>query len=397
MTAFDQLVSHRAARRHQDVPALASRPRGRGRPVDAVRERKLSSSTARRCTGSKELRAALAALRPVHGQTTSAKRSARRSSRRRSDRPAKADTLKMVHDIEAALEQDISTLRVDDRRNQEAGARQAARGRQQDRLPRSLARLQRARRSSAATRSATSQRANAFEFHARSGQDRQAGRHERMGHDAADGQRVLLAAGEQHQLPGRHPAAAVLQREGATPRSTTARAGAVIGHELTHGFDDQGRQFDAQGNLNDWWTPDDAKAYEQRTLCIADEYSSFSAVDDVKLNGKLTLGENTADNGGLRLALMAYLARAAAQDGSDRSTASRRSSASSSASARSGAKTAARNTSGCRRRPIRTRPADTASTASCRTCPSSRRRSRARPMHRWSARTRAACGDTWPA
>ena len=84
--------------------------------------------------------------------------------------------------------------------------------------------------------------------------------------------------------------------------------GAVIGHELTHGFDDEGRQFDAQGNLHDWWTPQDAKAFDQRAQCIVGEYSSFVAVDDVHLNGKLTLGENTADNGGLRIALMALLA-----------------------------------------------------------------------------------------
>jgi putative endopeptidase len=90
-------------------------------------------------------------------------------------------------------------------------------------------------------------------------------------------------------------------------------AGAVIGHELTHGFDDQGRQFDANGNLRDWWTTDDATAYKQRSGCIADEYSGFTAIDDVKLNGKLTLGENTADNGGLRLALMAYLGSDAAK------------------------------------------------------------------------------------
>jgi endothelin-converting enzyme/putative endopeptidase len=84
--------------------------------------------------------------------------------------------------------------------------------------------------------------------------------------------------------------------------------GAVIGHELTHGFDDEGRQFDAQGNLHDWWTPQDGKAFDQRAQCIVDEYNSFVAVDDVHLNGKLTLGENTADNGGLRIALMALLA-----------------------------------------------------------------------------------------
>jgi len=85
--------------------------------------------------------------------------------------------------------------------------------------------------------------------------------------------------------------------------------GVVIGHELTHGFDDQGRKYDAEGNLHDWWTADDAKEFEQRATCTANEYSSFVSVKDdkgeVKLNGRLTLGENTADNGGLKLAYMA--------------------------------------------------------------------------------------------
>jgi putative endopeptidase len=81
--------------------------------------------------------------------------------------------------------------------------------------------------------------------------------------------------------------------------------GLVIGHELTHGFDDQGRKFDPQGNLRDWWTAQDGTEFEKRASCIADEYSSFVAVDDLKLNGRLTLGENTADNGGARIALMA--------------------------------------------------------------------------------------------
>jgi predicted metalloendopeptidase len=79
----------------------------------------------------------------------------------------------------------------------------------------------------------------------------------------------------------------------------------VIGPELTHGFDDQDRKFDPQGNLRDWWTAQDGTEFEKRAGCIADEYSSFVAVDDLKLNGKLTLGENTADNGGARIALMA--------------------------------------------------------------------------------------------
>jgi endothelin-converting enzyme/putative endopeptidase len=81
--------------------------------------------------------------------------------------------------------------------------------------------------------------------------------------------------------------------------------GLVIGHELTHGFDDQGRKFDPQGNLHDWWTEQDGKEFEKRASCIADEYSNFVAVDDLKLNGRLTLGENTADNGGARIALAA--------------------------------------------------------------------------------------------
>ncbi len=86
--------------------------------------------------------------------------------------------------------------------------------------------------------------------------------------------------------------------------------GAVIGHELTHGFDDEGKKFDAKGNLSDWWTTEDTKKFEARTDCLVKEYGGFTAVDDVKVNGKLTLGENTADNGGLVLAYMAYLERA---------------------------------------------------------------------------------------
>jgi putative endopeptidase len=86
--------------------------------------------------------------------------------------------------------------------------------------------------------------------------------------------------------------------------------GAVIGHELTHGFDDEGKKFDAKGNLSDWWTADDTKKFVEKTDCVVNEYGNFVAVDDVKVNGKLTLGENTADNGGLVLAYMAYLDRA---------------------------------------------------------------------------------------
>jgi len=86
--------------------------------------------------------------------------------------------------------------------------------------------------------------------------------------------------------------------------------GAIIGHELTHGFDDQGAQFDGKGNLSNWWQPEDKKNFETRTGCLVNEYGGFTAVDDIKLNGKLTLGENTADNGGVLLAFMAYMDRA---------------------------------------------------------------------------------------
>jgi putative endopeptidase len=82
--------------------------------------------------------------------------------------------------------------------------------------------------------------------------------------------------------------------------------GGTIGHELTHGFDDEGRQFDAQGNLRDWWTPDDEKEFVKRAACISDQYSTYTVIDDIKINGKLTLGEDVADLGGLILAYVAW-------------------------------------------------------------------------------------------
>lgn len=81
--------------------------------------------------------------------------------------------------------------------------------------------------------------------------------------------------------------------------------GAVIGHELTHGFDDFGSRFAANGNLENWWEPEDSKEFAKRTACFVEQYGNYTAVEDVKLNGQLTLGENVADNGGLRIAYMA--------------------------------------------------------------------------------------------
>ena len=96
----------------------------------------------------------------------------------------------------------------------------------------------------------------------------------------------------------------------ATDAEVYGHIGGIVGHELTHGFDDEGRKFDGNGNLADWWTDEDAKKYEAMTDCEVKEYGGFTAVDEVKVNGQLTLGENTADNGGLRLALMAFQADA---------------------------------------------------------------------------------------
>jgi endothelin-converting enzyme/putative endopeptidase len=96
----------------------------------------------------------------------------------------------------------------------------------------------------------------------------------------------------------------------ATDAENYGHIGAIVGHELTHGFDDEGSQFDGYGNLSGWWSADDRKKFDAMTDCEVQEYGNFTAVSDVKLNGKLELGENTADNGGLRLAYSAFLANA---------------------------------------------------------------------------------------
>jgi endothelin-converting enzyme/putative endopeptidase len=82
--------------------------------------------------------------------------------------------------------------------------------------------------------------------------------------------------------------------------------GATIGHELTHAFDDEGRQFDAKGNLRDWWTPEDAKGFEDRINCDREQYAGYVIVDDIHINSKLTSGEDVADLGGTLLAYIAW-------------------------------------------------------------------------------------------
>src|SRR4029077_18447088 len=93
--------------------------------------------------------------------------------------------------------------------------------------------------------------------------------------------------------------------------------GVVIGHEITHGYDDKGRQYEADGNLNDWWTAKDGKEFEARAQIVVDQYGSYEALPGLKVNGKLTLGENIADLGGTSIAFE-ELQRALGQDPSKR-------------------------------------------------------------------------------
>jgi endothelin-converting enzyme/putative endopeptidase len=93
----------------------------------------------------------------------------------------------------------------------------------------------------------------------------------------------------------------------------SGNTGGTIGHELTHGFDDEGRQFDAKGNLKDWWTPEDAKAFDERAQCIVEQYAQYTVVDEIRINSKLTLGEDIEDLGGLVLAYAAWKAQVAGQ------------------------------------------------------------------------------------
>lgn len=91
--------------------------------------------------------------------------------------------------------------------------------------------------------------------------------------------------------------------------------GAVIGHEMTHGFDDQGRQYDHEGNLNDWWTAEDATKFNEKADVVVKQFNSYTVLDSVHVNGELTLGENLADLGGLAIAYEAFLKTAQAKEG----------------------------------------------------------------------------------
>ena len=105
----------------------------------------------------------------------------------------------------------------------------------------------------------------------------------------------------------------------ADPAVNFGGIGVVIGHEMTHGFDDQGSQYDPQGNVRMWWTAEDKKKFDERTGCEVKEYGSFEVAPGQTLNGKLTLGENTADNGGLHIAYAALMSTLA-KEGAEAST-----------------------------------------------------------------------------
>jgi endothelin-converting enzyme/putative endopeptidase len=221
---------------------------------------------------------------------------------------AKADTLAMVTAIEAALQQDINTLSWmsdDTRKEALVKLRAVAHKIGYPDTWRDYSKLRIVRGDALGN----SQRANAFEFHRAIDKiGRRVDRSE-WGMTPPTVNAYYNPTENNINFP-----AGILQPPfyyGGGDRATNfGAAGAVVGHELTHGFDDEGRKYDARGNLHDWWKAEDASNFESRAQCLVDEYNGF-AIGDAKVNGKLTLGENTADNGGLRLALAAYLATAA--------------------------------------------------------------------------------------
>ncbi len=92
-----------------------------------------------------------------------------------------------------------------------------------------------------------------------------------------------------------------------TPSLNFGAIGMVVGHELTHGFDDEGRQFDAAGNLSDWWSPAVGAEFDKRAACVEHQFDAYVPIDDMHIKGKLTLGENIADLGGLKLSFASLL------------------------------------------------------------------------------------------
>ena len=221
----------------------------------------------------------------------------------------KERTLKMVKGIESAMREDIGELTWMSEDDKEESVREAEFDRQQYWISRHVARLQ--QHGDQARRLCRDlQRAAAFEVHREYAKIDKPTDKKDWGMTPPTVNAYYRSSMNDINFP-----AGILQPPFYGKQMDDAvnygAIGVVIGHELTHGFDDQGRKFDADGNLKDWWTPEDGKEFEKRATCTADEYSSFVSVKDdkgeVKLNGRLTLGENTADNGGLKLAHMALM------------------------------------------------------------------------------------------
>ena len=165
--------------------------------------------------------------------------------------------------------------------------------------------------------------------------------------------------------------------------------GTVIGHEITHSFDDQGSKFDGTGNRKTWWTKQDRVRFEKKAKVLVKEFNGYSVVDGLKVNGKLTLGENIADLGGASIAFDAYklrLAKTGRKDVGGFTPEQRFSSASRSSSA----KTAAPKRRKPKCSPTRTRPVNSASTVRHRTCRSSTPPSASRKVISFTASHRTA-------
>jgi len=167
---------------------------------------------------------------------------------------------------------------------------------------------------------------------------------------------------------------------------------AVIGHEVSHGFDDSGSKFGPDGNLKSWWTPEDRAKFEERAACVVSQFNGYEVQPGLNINGRLTLGENIGDLGGLNVAYTALMNSMKGSRNRQRSTALRRSSVSSSAGHRSGQQRHARGGARFRYWATHTRRRNGVWTARCRTCRNLPRRGGAKQGTRWSAKSFARSG-----
>ncbi len=218
---------------------------------------------------------------------------------------SKAATLKMVHELEAALKQDITELSWMSEATKKQALDKLAHIENKIGYPnkwRDYSSLDIVRGDALGN----SERSNQFEFHRQLSKIGKPVDRQEWGMTPPTVNAYYNPLENNINFP-----AGILQPpfydKNADDSTNFGAIGAVIGHELTHGFDDEGSQFDAQGNLRNWWTPQDRERFDKLEDCFVNEYDNFTVIDDLHIKGKLTLGENTADNGGLRLAHMALL------------------------------------------------------------------------------------------